>query len=96
MKNNNEEGLDDILKGMINELDLKHKLYQTKIQEIWPQLMGQSISNYTRSIKVRKRKLYIEIISAPLKQELTYGRDKIKKNLNEELGEDYIIDVVVR
>ncbi|MEO1434926.1 MAG: hypothetical protein AAFV80_05275 [Bacteroidota bacterium] len=38
--------------------------------------------------------MYLE--SAALRQELSYGRDKIKKVLNEELGEEYIKEVIIR
>ena len=43
-----------------------------------------------------RKKLYITVDSAPLRQELSYGREKIKKVMNEELGEDYIEEVIIR
>jgi hypothetical protein len=45
---------------------------------------------------VRKNVLYLSIISAPLKQELSYSKDKIKAMINRELGEEYLEDVVIR
>jgi hypothetical protein len=40
--------------------------------------------------------LYLTILSAPLKHELSYAKDKIRDLINEELGESYIQDVVIR
>jgi hypothetical protein len=45
---------------------------------------------------VRKNVLYLTILSAPLKHELSFAKDKIKARLNEEMGEEYIRDVVIR
>jgi hypothetical protein len=58
--------------------------------------MGKTISTYTSNISVRKNVLYLTILSAPLKQELSYAKDKIKLRLNEELGEEFIREVVIR
>ena len=75
---------------------LKGKLHQTKIEKFWSEVMGTTINNYTQHIKLRGKKLYITITSASLKQELSFGREKLKKVLNQELGEEYIEDVVIR
>jgi hypothetical protein len=58
--------------------------------------MGKTISTYTSQITVRKGVLYLTILSAPLKHELSYAKDKIRDLINEELGESYIQDVVIR
>ena len=96
MKKTNEQSLKDVLKDLVETYRLKSKLNQTRINSLWEKLMGNSISRYTKEIKVRKNKLYLTIESAPLRQELSFGRDKIKRMLNEELGEDYIHEVVIR
>ena len=81
---------------MVETYRLKARLNQTKIQAIWESLMGQSIAKYTKDIKIRKNKLYLTIESAPLRQELSYGKEKIAKMINQELGEDFIKEVVIR
>ena len=96
MKNTNEQSLKKVLKEMVETYRLKARLNQTKIQKLWEKLMGRSIATYTTDIKLRKNKLYLTIESAPLKQELSFGKEKITKLLNDELGEDYIDDVIIR
>ena len=63
---------------------------------LWPELMGQTIANYTTEIVVRRQILYLTITSSSLKQELTYGKDKIIELINEELEEEYLKDVIIR
>lgn len=96
MRQNNEETLKDALQRLSNDRQFKTKLRQAKINSIWPELMGSAIANYTKDIMVRKEILYLTITSSSLKQELTYGKDKIMKIINEELGEEYLKDVIIR
>ncbi|NRB51708.1 MAG: DUF721 domain-containing protein [Saprospiraceae bacterium] len=92
----NQVSLKEALKEMLEVYRLKAKLNQTKINAVWSKLMGSSINKYTREIKLRRNKLYITIESASLRQELSYGKDKIIKIINEELGENYIEEVIIR
>ncbi|MBX2877148.1 MAG: DUF721 domain-containing protein [Saprospiraceae bacterium] len=92
----NQVSLKEALKEMLEVYRLKAKLNQTKINAVWSKLMGSSINKYTREIKLRRNKLYITIESASLRQELSYGKEKIIKIINEELGENYIEEVIIR
>jgi len=96
VKRHNDQHLKDVLKEMVEKYRLRSKLNQTKIKALWNDLMGPSISRYTTEINIRGKKLYVGINSASLRQELSMGRDKIRKIINEELGEEYIQEVVIR
>ena len=86
----------DLATKLISKPLMDSRLTQTKIISLWTSIMGPTISRYTRDIKVtRKGKLLLTIESASLRQELSMGKDKIKKVLNEELGEEYIKEVVI-
>jgi hypothetical protein len=70
---------------------------KTKIISLWGRTMGPTIEQYTKSIDIsRTGTLYLTIDSATLRQELSYGKSKIKKILNEELGENFIKEVIIR
>ncbi len=96
MRNSNEQNIKTILKDLVESYRLKSKLHQTKIEQIWEQTMGKMIANYTKELKVRNHKLYVTVDSAPLRQELSYGRDKILNTINGELGEEYLKEVIIR
>ncbi len=95
MRNANDDTLKDVLKQFVNSKGVKPKVLQAKIVSMWPQVMGQTIANYTTQIVLKKEILYLSISSSSLKQELTFGKDKIVKIINEELGEAYLKDVVI-
>lgn len=96
MKKSNEVSLKDALKDMVEHYRLSAKLNQARIRQVWTETMGTSIARYTTELKIRKRTLYVSITSAPLRQELSYGKEHIKTIINEALGEAFIDEVVVR
>ena len=95
MKRQNDQSLSDILKAFVNQKKVKPKIYQKKVEEIWAQRMGKSINQYTSNLKLRKDVLFVTLTSAPLKKELSMGKEKIKRLINDELGEEYIKEVIL-
>jgi hypothetical protein len=96
VKKKNDISLQDAMKDMLQEFKLAPQLNETRVKSLWEQLMGKTIATYTSNITVRKNVLYLTILSAPLKQELSYAKEKIRSLINEEMGEDYIREVVIR
>ena len=96
MKKQNDLTLQDAMKSMLREYRLDNQVNETRVKAIWEQVMGKTIATYTSNITVQKNILYLTIVSAPLKQELLYAKDAIRKRVNEAVGEEYIREVVVR
>lgn len=96
MRKNNEVSIAVALEAMLKEFKLKSRLDETRVQTVWRERMGKTISTYTTEITVRKKVLYLTIISAPLKQELVYSKDKILELVNQEMGEGFITEVVIQ
>lgn len=96
VKKRNDVALSEALIGFIEEHKLKPKLNETRIQNLWEAKMGRTIATYTSQISVRRGVLHLSILSAPLRQELQFSKDKIRKLMNDELGEDFIKDVMIR
>ncbi|MEL7021647.1 MAG: DUF721 domain-containing protein [Bacteroidota bacterium] len=91
-----EQTLGDVLKEMLNDSSkMKQRLYQAKANTAWSKLMGATIANYTSEVKLRDHKLYLRVQSAPLRQELSFAKEKIIRLINAELGEEYITEVVL-
>lgn len=96
MRKKNDQSISEALQDMIQEYKLGPQLNESRVKSLWTELMGKTISTYTSNISVRKNVLYLTILSAPLKHELSYAKDKIRDLLNGELGEDFIKEVVIR
>lgn len=96
MKKKNDLTLQDAMQDMLKEYRLKPQFDETRVKMLWEKIMGKTIATYTSNIAVRKNVLHLTILSAPLKHELSFAKEKIKTRLNEEMGEEYIKDVVIR
>jgi predicted nucleic acid-binding Zn ribbon protein len=92
----NDVTLQEALKAMLDAYKLSARLNESRVKTLWNRVMGKTIATYTSEVVVRKNVLYITILSAPLHQELSFAKDTIKARLNEELGEEFIREVVVR
>ena len=97
MLKHNDITLKEALLAYINSSEkIKRKLYQTKIKMHWEKTMGKPILKYTTALNLRKKKLYVHISSAALRQELSLGRDKLLKIMNDSLGEEYLEEVIIK
>lgn len=96
MKKKNDLSLQEAMREMLHQYRLAPQLNEARVKMLWEKLMGKTISTYTSSIQVRKNILYLTILSAPLKHELSFGKEKIRTLLNDELGEEFIKEVVIR
>ena len=92
----NEHTLKDALKSMVDSMKWNEKLDETQVRKIWAEKMGTTINQFTRELRLRDGKLFISIDSASLKQELSYGKEKIKDMMNEALGKEVVQQVIVR
>ncbi len=92
----NDNTLGELLKTFTEDKRYKSGLTQKKIETTWEELMGQWIAKETESIRFDGNTLILRIHSAALRQELHFSKDQVREKLNEKLGEDVVIAVVVR
>lgn len=93
---NNESSIGDVLKEIIQVNKLQRGIDQISVKEAWASLMGNGVNSYTKNVVLKGNTLYVELTSAVLREELSYGKDKIIKMINDELRRDIITSVVLR
>jgi len=85
--------IEDLMKDVIKENKLTKGLQKLSVEEAWKNLMGQGIANYTQSVSLSGKTLVVKLSSSVLREELSYGKEKIIKMMNKELGEELISKV---
>ena len=88
--------LSDVLKDFIQTNKLQGGLDKITVKNAWNNVMGNAIAKYTTAINLERDTLYIQLSSSVLREELGYGREKIIKMINEELGKALISKLVLR
>ncbi|AFC25402.1 DUF721 domain-containing protein [Saprospira grandis] len=94
-RKSNDDNFGNVLGKMLQVYGLSDKMREFQIRNYWEQQMGPMIAEHTQSIFVKRRKLFVRMRSAPLRQELLYGKAKLLELLNRHLGEEYLKDVVI-
>ena len=64
------------------------------LNKVWSNVIGKNVSQYTENIYIKDNTLFLKINSSVLKQELSYGIDKIIENFNKEVGSNEIKKIV--
>lgn len=95
-RNREESTLGDVIKDFIEVNRLQKGLDKISVKEAWHNVMGNAISKYTTAIKLEREVLYVQLSSSVLREELSYGKEKIIKLVNEELEKDLIKKIVLR
>lgn len=86
----------DALKEFIQANRLEKGLDKVNAKEAWDNVMGNAISKYTSAIRLDGETLTVQLSSSVLREELSYGKDKIIALLNEELGKELVKKLVLR
>ena len=93
---NEESPISDVLKQFISQNKLEAGMDVVNVREAWKNLMGNGVNNYTTEIQLKGSTLYVALSSAVLREELSYGKEKIIKMINEELRKDLVTNLILR
>lgn len=92
----NESSIGDVLKQFIETNKLQPGMDKINVEDAWKSLMGNGVNSYTKEVVLKGTTLYVSLTSAVLREELSYGKQKIVKMINDELGKEVIKDVILR
>ncbi len=95
MKRSSEQTLGEIIKDVLKSYGLEQKVTQVRVAAAWDKVMGDFIASKTDKIKLEKDTLIVKLNSPALRNELSYAKEKIIKNLNEECGTTAIQKIVI-
>ena len=90
------QSIGKVLDQIVNSEALKTGITNTRIKDLWFELMGSNMTNYTDKVLLKGNTIIISLNNAALREELTYGKEKIRKMMNEELGSEVLKKIVLR
>ncbi|RDK85523.1 DUF721 domain-containing protein [Marinirhabdus gelatinilytica] len=95
-RNAEESKIGDVLKEFIAVNRLEKGLDKVSIKEAWHNVMGDAISKYTTALSLDRETLFVSLSSSVLREELSYGKEKIITLLNEEVGKELVKKLVLK
>ena len=93
MKKSNEILLKDALAAFLKDNNLESKLQETRVINAWEEVVGKLITRHTDQLQIKDRVLYVKVDSAALREELSYQRSKLVKDLNKAADVEAIDDI---
>ena len=85
--------ISDAIVAFLRESGLEQPVLETRIVELWPEVMGDTIARLTRSVEVKNGMLIVHIASAALKAQLFDCRFELVAKLNNAAGAKVLRDV---
>ena len=87
--------LKNLVNKFLKENKLEKGLLNIEVKKAWFELMNNGVANYTTDVSLRKKTLYIKLSSPALKEELSYGKEKLIKLINERLKENVVEKIIL-
>ncbi|MBE7629694.1 DUF721 domain-containing protein [Tenacibaculum piscium] len=94
-RENDSFSIKDLLGSYIKEGNLNKGFQKIHIHEAWEKLMGAGVASYTSEVKLQNGTLIVRLTSSVLREELNYGKEKIIRMINEEIGENLIKKIML-
>ena len=91
--NNNE--IKNLLNIFLKKNNLEKGILDLEVKRAWHELMENGVSNYTTDVSLKNKTLYIKLSSPALKEELSYGKEKLMKLINERFKKKIVQKIVL-
>ncbi|WP_075341967.1 DUF721 domain-containing protein [Tenacibaculum agarivorans] len=94
-RENESFSIKDLMGAFIKENKLEKGFQKIHVEEAWEKLMGPGVHSYTNEVKLQNGTLIVRLSSSVLREELTYGKEKIMHMMNQEMGEQVIKKIML-
>jgi len=74
----------------------KPKVNELRMRQEWEEIVGKTISKYTRSVGLYNKTLTIYTDVAALKQELQLGKEQLVTRINEYFQERVVEEIIIK
>lgn len=86
--------LKDVFEELLETYKLKDRYNEQKVVAMWGEIMGNTVAKRTEKLFVKKKVLYVQLNSGPVKKELMMNKSKVITILADHFGENTISDIV--
>ena len=88
--------IDSLIKKITDKPKISEGLRKIDIQEVVKNVLGKNLLNYIKDIHVMDEKLIIKLDSSSLRSELSYSKEKLLKNINDNFQESEIKEIILK
>lgn len=90
----NAQSLKDILDELLKNQHLDERIYETRVLQAFPEVVGPVINSYTKNLFIKKGILHISVESSVIRNEMRLMRGNLISRLNDNVGHKVINDII--
>ena len=94
--NSNTNTLSSLIRKILRNPKLSERLDNLDVLEIWNDIIGSNLQKYVTDSKVYKGKLFVKLKSSTLRNEFSYKKTDLIKQINSRIGKRLIIDIIFK
>jgi hypothetical protein len=87
------KSIDQVLEKTLNNLNLSNKITERKALNIWPEIIGEKLKNYTKASYINKGILFVTVKSSTWAHQLLFLKKELILKLNSKLKDQVIKDI---
>jgi len=85
-----------VLTGIARRHGMEARLFEHRLHQKWPEIVGEPIASHTRPDAIRFKKLYLIAESSVWLQHLTFLKPALLEKINAAAGSPVVTDMVLR
>ncbi len=93
---NKPQSMDQLLKDFLKKIPHRTKFKRGMVLHVWPEVVGEQISEITKNIHFEGDRLIIEVDNAAWRHEIHSNRYSIIKKLNDKVDAKIVKEIIVR
>ena len=96
MSDPNQNTVGELIQAYYAEHKGPNYFDEQKIIKGWNAVVGPFIAQYTKELYIKEGVLFVKLTSDSLRNELSYSKTVLQKNLNNIVGREVLTDIVFR
>ncbi|PWJ36127.1 DUF721 domain-containing protein [Sediminitomix flava] len=81
------------MQNIMKSYQMEARYNNAMVTKLWANITGASIASRTQRVFIKKKVLYVELNSAPLRQELNMKRDRLVQLVNQHMEANAVEEV---
>ena len=91
----NNIDIKNLINVFLKKNRLENGLLDLEVKKVWFEVMDNGVANYTRDVNLKNKTLYVKLNSPALREELSYGKEKLINIINQKFKKDIINKIVL-
>ena len=80
---------------MVDDTGMRGKFTEMEVASAWDAVCAGLIAKHTISVRLQRSKVWVKVDSPPLRQELSYMKEGLISKLNDHLGKEVVLDMII-